>query len=85
VAKSLTEFLPAWVDLLRDDDDSLYILDGIQNGFVLEDTDSDLPEVSVYHRANYRAAMSPENRDRIEQQLQEGLRDGHTSSLILPL
>jgi hypothetical protein len=73
---SLSEHLHAWQALLADDPDREFLLDGIENGFRLEDEDASEPPPHPLPK-NYRSAMNPNTRSQLEKQLREGMLEGH--------
>lgn len=67
-----------WDTELKCDPDRDYILDGIQNGFALIDTDSELPHEQV-ETDNYRSATLPTFREKVENQIIAELAEGNYS------
>ena len=84
IITSLTDKLNAWEKLLSDDQDAEFLLEGIENGFKLQDDNAPSTPPPCPHLENYRSTRSKEFRKSVEYTLKTGLRDGLYTRLNNP-
>ena len=73
---SLTEHLEKWKQLLYEDPDKEFLLQGIKNGFKLQDENAPTSPPPKPHPPNYRSVRSKEFNRAVEDTIKTGLRDG---------
>ena len=81
---SLTDRLHVWKQLISDDPDAEYLLEGIEHGFILQDSNAPTTPPPHPHPPNYRSTRSKEFHSSVEETISTGLRDGLFSRLDTP-